>query len=175
MRLEQLEYLIEIAKQNSMSTASEQLHLAPQTLSISMKNLEKEMGFPIFERTSKGATLTENGKLVLQFALKTVTEYHNIIAQCTPQTAPSIQQDFQGALTIYSNPIFFYNTAALLYTNVSQPISQCKTLYIIWNYASNLRSCSSNCSKPARGCHFRNNSAALFSKFLDYRLYSTQP
>ncbi len=45
MRLEQLEYLIEIAKQNSMSTASEQLHLAPQTLSISMKNLEKKVSF----------------------------------------------------------------------------------------------------------------------------------
>lgn len=106
MRLEQLEYLIEIAKQNSMSTASEQLHLAPQTLSISMKNLEKEMGFPIFERTSKGATMTEQGRLVLQFALKTVTEYHNIIAQCAPQSASFMQRDMQGTLTIYANPIF---------------------------------------------------------------------
>lgn len=106
MRLEQLEYLIEIAKQNSMSTASKNLHLAPQTLSISMKNLEEEMGFIIFDRTSKGATLTANGELVLKFALKTVAEYHSIIAQCKPQSNLQLETNLQGELIIYANPIF---------------------------------------------------------------------
>ena len=105
MRLEQLEYLIEIAKQTSMSTASEQLHLAPQTLSISMKSLEKEFGFQIFDRTSKGVSLTENGELVLRFALKTVAEYYNIIDSCRP-VQHTQDSELKGNLTIYANPIF---------------------------------------------------------------------
>lgn len=110
MRLEQLEYLIEIAKQSSMNIASERLHLAPQTLSISMKNLEKEMGFAIFDHTSKGTTLTHNGERVLQFAIKTVADYRNIISQCASSienTTPiDVPNNLQGKLTIYSNPIF---------------------------------------------------------------------
>ncbi len=118
MRLEQLEYLIEIARQNSMSIASEHLHLAPQTLSISMKNLEKEMGFTIFNHTSKGTTLTKNGERVLKFALKTLSEYETIISECsempvnrTPKI--SFNSHLQGKLTIYCNPI--YTTTMLPY------------------------------------------------------------
>ena len=118
MRLEQLEYLIEIARQNSMSIASEHLHLAPQTLSISMKNLEKEMGFTIFDHTSKGTTLTKNGERVLKFALKTLSEYETIISECseipvnrTPKI--SFNSHLQGKLTIYCNPI--YTTTILPY------------------------------------------------------------
>lgn len=117
MRLEQLEYVIEIAKQKSMNIASEHLHLTPQTLSISMKNLEQEMGFLIFNHTSKGTTLTQNGELVLKFALKTVAEYQQIIASCSSKvdthSPPLIPDHLQGNLTIYSNPII--TTAFLPY------------------------------------------------------------
>ncbi len=118
MRLEQLEYLIEIAKQNSMSIASEHLHLAPQTLSISMKNLENEMGFAIFEHTSKGTTLTKKGERVLKFALKTLSEYESIIAECNESSTAykskfSFDSSLQGKLTIYCNPI--YTTTMLPY------------------------------------------------------------
>ena len=118
MRFEQLEYLIEIARQNSMSIASDHLHLAPQTLSISMKNLEKEMGFSIFDHTSKGTTLTKKGERVLKFALKTLSEYETIIAECseTPEkrtTKFSFDSHLQGTLTIYCNPI--YTTTLLPY------------------------------------------------------------
>lgn len=107
MRFEQLEYLIEIAKQNSMSTASEQLHLAPQTLSISMKNLEKELGFAILNRTAKGATLTAEGEVVLKFALKTITGYYDMLARCRPSSqAHPAASSLQGELTIYANPVF---------------------------------------------------------------------
>ena len=121
MRLEQLEYLIEIAKQNSMNIASEQLHLAPQTLSISMKNLEKEMGFAIFDHTSKGTTLTRNGELVLHFALKTVSDYRAIIAQCATTNASTLVQttspELHGKLIIYCNPIFT-TTSLPYYTRI---------------------------------------------------------
>lgn len=121
MRLEQLEYLIEIAKQNSMNIASEQLHLAPQTLSISMKNLEKEMGFAIFDHTSKGTTLTRNGELVLRFALKTVSDYRAIIAQCATTNTSTVVQttssELHGKLIIYCNPIFT-TTSLPYYTRI---------------------------------------------------------
>ena len=61
MRLEQLRYLVEISQCNSMSTASEKLHLTPQALSISIKNLEEELGIELVKRTNRGTSLTEKG------------------------------------------------------------------------------------------------------------------
>ena len=50
MRIEQLEYLLEIAKANSFSSASENLYLTPQSLSRSVSKMENELGFKLFER-----------------------------------------------------------------------------------------------------------------------------
>lgn len=79
MRIEQLKYLIEISKCKSMSVASENLHLTPQALSISIKNLEEELGVQLLERTNKGASLTQKGwlltKLTEEFLNKVNLKY----------------------------------------------------------------------------------------------------
>ena len=61
MRLEQLLYLIEISRQSSLNTASERLHLTQQALSLSIKNLENEMGVPLLKRTHQGICLPQAG------------------------------------------------------------------------------------------------------------------
>ncbi len=65
MRLNQLEYVVEVAKYNSFSKASKKLFVAQPTLSIAISALEEELGVTIFNRTPKGAFLTEKGALVL--------------------------------------------------------------------------------------------------------------
>lgn len=62
MRLEQLKYLVEIAKTNSMSMAAENLHIAQSSLSLSIKQLEDELNTVIFIRSKKGSFLTEKGE-----------------------------------------------------------------------------------------------------------------
>lgn len=62
MRTDQLECLIEIGKTNSIHAASEKLHLTPQAVSASVKNLEKELGLPLLIKTTKHTILTDTGK-----------------------------------------------------------------------------------------------------------------
>ena len=62
MRIEQLEYLIEISKHKSLNSASKALHMTPQALSMSIKQLESELGFQVLYRSAVGAALTPEGR-----------------------------------------------------------------------------------------------------------------
>ncbi len=64
MRMNQLQYVLEIAKCQSFSNASKKLLIAQPTLSSAISALEEELGFPIFKRTPRGAFLTEEGLIV---------------------------------------------------------------------------------------------------------------
>ncbi len=68
MRIEQLEYLCEVAKRRSMNVAAEKLHIAQQTLSTSIKTLEKELDVKLLERTYQGVFPTPIGQEVISWA-----------------------------------------------------------------------------------------------------------
>lgn len=68
MHTDQLHYLIEVSKSASITAASQKLHLTPAALSISLRKLEKEMNTTLFERTSKGIALTEDGYALIKAA-----------------------------------------------------------------------------------------------------------
>ena len=65
MRLEQLEYLIEIQKNTSLSAAAQKLHISSQALSKSISSLEDELGYALLKRTYKGVQLTEKADKVI--------------------------------------------------------------------------------------------------------------
>lgn len=69
MRTEQLEQLIAIIRRSSFSLAAADLHMAQSTLSISMKNLEKELGITIFRRQGRTVVLTPEGEEVYRRAM----------------------------------------------------------------------------------------------------------
>lgn len=68
MRLEHLQYLIEIDKCGSLTTASENLHMTRQALSMAIKTLEGEVGTQILLRSVKGVRLTEYAQEFLKLA-----------------------------------------------------------------------------------------------------------
>lgn len=84
MRIEQLKYLIEISKCKSMSVASENLHLTPQALSISIKNLEEELGVQLLERTNKGASLTQKGWLLTKLTEEFLNKVNLLVKEQSP-------------------------------------------------------------------------------------------
>ena len=59
MRLEQLNYFVEVARCQSIKGASENLFLTQQSLRQILRNLEKELVFLLLNRTTAGVTLTE--------------------------------------------------------------------------------------------------------------------
>lgn len=81
MRMEQLRYFVEVARCQSIKGASENLYLTQQSLSQTLKNLEKELGFLLLNRTTTGITLTEEGKIFLKFAEKVLEEQENFWKQ----------------------------------------------------------------------------------------------
>lgn len=68
MRLEQLEHIIEIEKQKSISKAAKSLYMGQSSLSCSLTSLEEELGVKLFERSASGAIPTGEGKKALQLA-----------------------------------------------------------------------------------------------------------
>ena len=54
MTLNQLKYVIEISKQNSINEAAKSLFISQPSLTAALKSLEQEVGFDIFIRTNSG-------------------------------------------------------------------------------------------------------------------------
>ena len=78
MRKEHIEYLKEILKTGSITAAAEKLNITPQALSKSIKLLEKEIGFKLFDRDSQGVTYTAAGVRFLNSAVSFYEEIESI-------------------------------------------------------------------------------------------------
>lgn len=62
MELRQLAYFLAIADAASMSEASRTLHVSQPALSAALKDLETELGFPLFDRIGKRLSINEDGR-----------------------------------------------------------------------------------------------------------------
>lgn len=74
MTLQQLRYVIAIVQAGSFNMAARQLFISQPSLSKSMAELEKEMGIALFQRTSRGTLLTEEGVKFLSYARQVVEQ-----------------------------------------------------------------------------------------------------
>lgn len=68
MELRHLRYFLAIAEFSNYRAAAEKLLVSQPTLSQQMKDLEKELGAKLFERTGRGVRLTQPGKLFVEYA-----------------------------------------------------------------------------------------------------------
>lgn len=78
MNLLHMKYAVEIAKTKSISKAAENLYTAQPNLSRAIKELEETLGITIFNRTTKGITLTPEGEEFLQYARKIIHQVEQI-------------------------------------------------------------------------------------------------
>ena len=80
MKLHQLRYLREIARQNlSISQAAEALHTSQPGVSKQIQLLEDELKLQIFQRNGKRLTgITEPGRIILDLAERVMRELENI-------------------------------------------------------------------------------------------------
>ena len=68
MTLQQLKYVTTIANIGSISEAAKRLFVSQPSLTKAIKELEKEMGITIFDRTNKGITVSKEGERFLGYA-----------------------------------------------------------------------------------------------------------
>lgn len=80
MTLTQLQYLIALSQYQSMSKAAKSLYITQPAMSVKIRELEDELGYPILIRTRQGTEFTEKGKLVLAKAKSVMEEVKSIYA-----------------------------------------------------------------------------------------------
>lgn len=68
MELRQLEYLVAVAEEASFTRAAARLHVAQPGVSAQIRQLERELGQPLLDRSARGVHLTEAGEAVLPYA-----------------------------------------------------------------------------------------------------------
>lgn len=83
MKTEQLRYLVELGRTNSFHRCAENLYLSQPAISLSIKNLEKELGVRLFERTSTGVFPTAIGKEVIQQAQEILYKINELQLLCS--------------------------------------------------------------------------------------------
>lgn len=73
MTIQQCKYVLEIARIGSFSEAAKQLFIAQSSLSAGIKSLERELNIRIFERSSNGVYLTDEGSEFVRYAADIVS------------------------------------------------------------------------------------------------------
>ena len=79
MTLQQLNDVIAIAETGSFNRAADRLYIAQPSLTSAIKELEKELGVILFNRSGKGATLTAEGVNFLPYARSVIMQYQNLL------------------------------------------------------------------------------------------------
>lgn len=63
-----LRYFWNVAKEGNLTRAARQMHVSQSALSAQIKQLEADLGQPLFHRTGRTLTLTEAGQVALGYA-----------------------------------------------------------------------------------------------------------
>jgi DNA-binding transcriptional LysR family regulator len=66
----QLRVFIEVARHLSFAKAAKALHLTPPAVTMQVKELESQVGLPLFERSGRQVSLTTPGEYMLVYARK---------------------------------------------------------------------------------------------------------
>ena len=93
MNIKHIQYLVEIERVRSISQAAENLYIGQPNLSRILKEIEADVGFPIFLRTTNGVRPTERGATFLQHA-------HNILREMESIQMMSPHQKVEDRLRI---------------------------------------------------------------------------
>lgn len=80
MDLRQLKYFCAIVEAKSFSAAARSILIAQPTLTVAMRNLERELGTPLLVRTTSGVTLTEAGHYLYAEAHRVLRDISNSAA-----------------------------------------------------------------------------------------------
>lgn len=78
MNILHMTYAVEVAKTGSISKASEALLVAQPNLSRSIKELESDLGIVIFQRSSRGMSLTAEGEVFVGHAKRLLAQINAV-------------------------------------------------------------------------------------------------
>jgi DNA-binding transcriptional LysR family regulator len=95
MEIHQLKTFVAVAREGSITRASELLHLSQPAVSAQIKSLEDALGLTLFERTPRGMSLTTDGQRLLAKAERTLGAHQELIVE-----AARIKAQLSGKLRL---------------------------------------------------------------------------
>ena len=101
MKIQQLEYVIAIAQEGSITSAAKKLYQAQPNISIALKELESEIGTQVFWRTPNGMVLTPEGENFLLKAKEIVEGMHSLEADYTNKNADTVALRIEANISTY--------------------------------------------------------------------------
>ncbi len=87
MKLHQLLYFLETAKQQHIGKAAKVLAISPSAISHGIALLEEELGRPLFEKQGKNIRLTSHGKILAERATRLLLDVEHIREDLTSDEA----------------------------------------------------------------------------------------
>src|SRR5579859_4676017 len=79
MEIHQLRTFVAVAREGSITRASELLHLSQPAVSAHIKAMEEALGVTLFERTSRGMDLTTDGQRIRAKAEQTLGAHQELM------------------------------------------------------------------------------------------------
>lgn len=74
-----LSYVVATARYGSFTAAAERVGVTQSALTKSVAELERRLGYPIFERTARGVVVTEKGELFVERAARLLDDARNLL------------------------------------------------------------------------------------------------
>ena len=81
MKIEKLYYFLSVARNLNFTRAAQECHIAQPAISRQMHSLEEELGFMLFDRTSRKVRLTAAGEMFYQNISRFVKDYEGSVAE----------------------------------------------------------------------------------------------
>ena len=88
MELKELEYIVAIAEEGSISKAAARLYLAQSSLSQFLSRYEAELNAHLFVRTTGGVRLTRAGEVFVRNARQMLWQYHRVKSELNDMDQP---------------------------------------------------------------------------------------
>ncbi|WP_333769118.1 LysR family transcriptional regulator [Streptomyces sp. IBSBF 2435] len=95
MDLRQLEYFVAVAEERNFTRAAERVHISQSGVSAQIRQLERELGAELFDRSGRAARLTVAGKAALEHARAALAA-----AEAVGQAVGEVTDVIRGRLTV---------------------------------------------------------------------------
>ena len=111
MELTKLKYFQTTARLQHVTRAAEELHVAQPALTKAIKDLEEELGAPLFYKTGRNVRLTPQGiflKEKLDSILPTIEELPRLMSQFSEREKRTIRLNILAASTVVTDAVVAY-------------------------------------------------------------------
>ncbi|MGT2675629.1 LysR family transcriptional regulator [Streptococcus rupicaprae] len=145
MNIQQLRYVVAIANSGTFREAAEKMFISQPSLSISVRDLEEELGFKVFNRTSSGTVLTQRGMVFYEKALELVKGFDSFESQYLHSEdekeefsissqhydfLPPLMVEFATTYPEHCNLRIFESTTVQILDEVAQGFSELGIIYL---------------------------------------------